>query len=312
MATRNTLTTDDKMKTLIGLGVACCLLLLTTFTSCAPVRSGYVGVRTTFGKIHDAQLEPGLHFVTPFIDSVTQLETRLKPFVVKAGAASKDLQIVTTEVSVQHSLNGSMAATSFAKIGDLDRFDASIVSPAVLESFKSITAHYTAEELITKRDVVKTQTVAAIQAFIDQTLADKGIAGALHVSNVAITDFDFSDGFNASIEAKVKAQQEALRAENEKTRRITEAEASARERELAADAESYQIEKVSIQRAASIEREAKALAASPLLLQLRAIEKWNGQVPQFAGSENMVPFIDVGRMAAPAPRTSTLRAEASK
>lgn len=284
------------MKSLIGVGVAGLLLCMTLVASCSPVSSGYVGVQTTFGKIHKEPLQPGLHFVLPLIDRVTQLDTRLKSFEIKAQSSSKDLQVVTTVVSVQHSLTGPMAAESFQTIGDLDKFDIAVVSPAVLESTKAVTAHYTAEELITKRDAVKSQTIAAIQAFIDQTLNDKGLPGALHVSNVAFADFDFSQGFNASIEAKVKAQQEALRAENEKTRRITEAEAGAREVELRASAEAFQIEQVSIQRAASIEREAKALAASPLLLQLRAIEKWNGQVSTFSGGDNMVPFLDVGRV----------------
>lgn len=288
---------DRFVGSIATLAVVSCLAALTLFASCSPISSGYVGVRTTFGKIHKEPLDPGIHFVIPFIDRVTQLETRLKAFEVKAQSSSKDLQVVQTVVSVQHSLNGAMAAESFQTIGNLEKFDAAIVSPAVLESTKAVTAHYTAEELITKRDSVKAQTIAAIQGFIDQTLNDKGLHGALHVSNVAFADFDFSPGFNASIEAKVKAQQEALRAENEKVRRITEAEASARERELAADAESYQIEKVSIQRAAALEREAKALAENSNLLQLRAIEKWTGQVPTFSGGGNMVPFIDVTRVA---------------
>jgi regulator of protease activity HflC (stomatin/prohibitin superfamily) len=283
----------------VGIGgiIVGVLGLILLFSSCAPVSSGYVGVRTTFGKIHDKSLNPGLHFITPFIDRVTQLETRLKPFEVKAQASSKDLQVVQTVISVQHSLNGDMAADSYQKIGDLAKFDAAVVSPSVLESLKAVTAHYTAEELITKRDTVKAQIVDAIQKFIDDTLDDKGIKGAIHISNVAIQDFDFSAGFNASIESKVKAQQEALRAENEKERRITEAEAAAREIELAADAEAYKVEQISVQRAAAIEREAKALSQNPLLLQLRAIEKWSGKVPNVNMGGQAIPFLDVIKAA---------------
>lgn len=263
-------------------------------SSCSSVPSGFIGVRTTFGKVHDAPMDPGVHFVTPLVDGVVLLETRLISFEVDAAAASKDLQLVRTVISVQHSLAPSNAPASYAAIGDLERFDTSVVTPAVMESLKAVTAKYTAEELITKREAVKQQTSDAIQGFIDHTLQEKGIPGALHIANVAIRDFDFSDGFNASIEAKVKAQQEALRAENEKMKLITEAEASARQKELQADAEAYQIEQLSTQRAAAIKREAEALAQSPLLLQLRAIEKWNGDVPRFVGGAGeMVPFVNI-------------------
>jgi len=280
---------------LIGCVVVVFLLVATMATSCSTVPSGFVGVQTTFGKVHDEPLQPGIHFVKPFfIDGVQTLETRLKSFEVEAAAASKDLQVVKTVISVQHSLSSSNAPASYAAIGDLERFDESVVAPAVMESLKAVTAKYTAEELITKRDVVKQQTSDAIQAFIDHTLQEKNIPGAVHIANVAIKDFDFSQEFNASIEAKVRAQQEALRAENEKTKKITEAEATAESLKLAADADAYQIEQLSTQRAAAIKREAEALAESPLLLQLRAIEKWNGDVPRFVGGAGeMVPFVNI-------------------
>jgi regulator of protease activity HflC (stomatin/prohibitin superfamily) len=259
----------------------------------SPVASGYVGVKTRFGRVSNTPLEPGLHFILPYIEHVISLETRLKPFEVKAQASSKDLQVVQTVISVQHSLNPKIAPESYQQIGDLSKFDATIVSPAVLESSKAVIAHYTAEELITKRDLVKNQIVTSIQSFINDTLKDKGIEGAIHVSNTAIQDFDFSPEFNRAIEAKVQAQQEALKAETDKQKRITDAEASQKEKELSAEAEAYQIEKVSIQRAAALEREAKALANNPELIQLRATEKWDGKLPTFSGGNNPVPFINI-------------------
>jgi prohibitin 2 len=284
------------MKTTIGLVFACFIgifIIITMIAGFSPVSSGYVGVKTRFGAVLQTPMEPGLHFIIPYIEHVTQLDTRLKSYPMEAQASSKDLQVINTKISVQHSLNPAIAPKAYQVVGDLKQLDETIVSPSIQESSKAVIAHYTAEELITKRDVVKSQIVNAIQEFIDGTLKDKGIDNAIHVSNVAINDFDFSDEFNKAIEAKVRAQQLALQAENDKVKRITEAEASQREKELAADAEAYQVEKVSIQRAASIEREAKALADSPNLIQMRAIEKWNGQVPTFSGGANVVPFIDI-------------------
>lgn len=274
-------------------------LFILTIIGCSSyeiVDAGYVGVKRNWGAIHKESVGPGLRFKIPIMQDIIEMETRLKSFEIKAPAASKDLQKVETIISIQHSLNPVMAPDTLQQIGDLDKCDITIVNPAVLECFKAVCSKYTAEELITKREIVKTQISDSIQTFIDHTLKDKGVPGAIHISNVAIKDFDFSAQFNSAIEAKVTAQQEALKAETEKTKRITNAEASAKEIELAADAEAYQIEKQSISRAAAIEREAKAIAANPLLLELRAIEKWDGKLPTFSMSGGTVPFINLDKV----------------
>lgn len=277
---------------LIALAASGLVLIVVALTSCTIVETGYVGVKTTLGTLDPQPLSPGLHFLWPFLCRVTQLDTRLISFEVQSAAASHDLQVVKTKISVQHSFQAELAPATYATIGNLAALDRTVVGPAVMESFKEVTAKYTAEELITKREAVKSQIVTAIQTFITQTLKSKKLEGAVFVSNVAITDFEFSAEFNASIEAKVRAQQEALRAENEKLKRITEAEAKAREVELEADAQAYEIEQISKSRAEAIEREAQALNANPNVLQLRAIEKWKGDVPAYSGT-GLVPFVSL-------------------
>ncbi|MBC8000932.1 MAG: prohibitin family protein [Leptolyngbya sp.] len=256
------------------------------------VDSGHVGVLKTMGAVSNDVLYPGFHYKRPLMDDVIQLDTRLKSFEVRATAASKDLQTVETTISVQHSLAPALAPECYQTIGDVDRVDVTVVAPAVQESLKAITAKYTAEELVTKREVVKQMTTDAIRGYIGHTLNEKKLNGAVLIANVAITDFDFSKEFNLSIEAKVKAEQQALQAKNEKERRITEAEAAAREKELSADAAAYQIQKESIARANAIQREANALSQNPSLVQLRAVEKWDGQLPTFSGG-GAVPFINL-------------------
>ena len=139
---------------------------------------------------------------------------------------------------------------------------------------------------------MKSQIQLAIQAFIDTTLEQKQVVGAVTVANVAITDFDFSSEFNRAIEEKVRAEQEALKAINEKLRRVTQAEAAAAERTLAADAEAYQIQVASQARADAIRREAEALKDNPALIQLRIAEKWDGRLPQVSGGD-VIPLLNL-------------------
>ncbi len=275
----------------IGAIVAFIIFLLTE--AFVIVESGHVGVIRTLGAVQPVSLAEGFHFKKPFLDNVEQMDIRLTREENAAGAASKDLQTVQTKVTVQYSLDGPVAPLTFQKIGIRNVVASTLIVPAIMESVKAVTAQYTAEELITKRALVKVAIQEAIANFINTTLIEKGAAGALTIANVAITDFDFSAEFNKAIEQKVKAEQDALKAENDKIRRVTQAEASAAERNLAADALAYEINTESKARADAIRREAEALKNNPELIQLRLAEKWDGVLPRVSG-EGTIPLINLG------------------
>ncbi len=264
------------------------------------VESGHVGVVRTLGAVNPNPLQEGFHFKKPFMDQVEQVDIRLTASHAQATAASKDLQTVTTQVTMQYSLNGELAPMTYQKIGTLGKVSASLVEPAIQECVKGVTAKFTAEELVTKREFVKQQIQDALNSFINNTLRQKGLENAITIANLAITDFNFSDEFNRAIEAKVKAEQMALQAKNEKIMRTTQAEAAASERKLAAEAEAYSTEVQSKARADAIQREALALKQSPEIIQLRSIERWDGVLPRISGS-GVMPFMNVDDIAGQKP-----------
>lgn len=257
------------------------------------VDPGHVGVLTSLGAINKKELNEGFHFKKPFIDNVVEIDARLKPHRDKAASASRDLQSVTTEVAVPYSVVPTLAAELYQRVGDRSVIDEAIIDPAVQESVKAVTAKYTAEELITKREHVKQAVQHEIQKHVDASLNEKNLHGALAINNVAMTDFDFSPEFNNSIEAKVQAEQNALKAKNEKVKRITDAEAAAAEQRLAADAAAYQIERESKARASALQREGQALKNNPLLPKLRAVEKWDGKLPVVQGGDGTVSVVPI-------------------
>jgi regulator of protease activity HflC (stomatin/prohibitin superfamily) len=256
------------------------------------VDSGHVGVIRTLGAVQPDALPEGFHLKKPFMDKIEQIDIRLTKAKSKSQAASKDLQTVETQVTVQYSLSGVIAPLTYQRIGKREVVAATVIEPAIQESVKAVTAQYTAEQLVTKRAEVKLQIQKAIENFIHVTLNDKDVPTALKIANVAITDFEFSAEFNKAIELKVRAEQEALQAINEKTRRVTQAEAGYQERKLSADGEAYEIEAASKAKADAIDREAKALKGNPQLIQLRLAEKWDGTLPRFTGGET-IPIINL-------------------
>ena len=279
-----------KFNILYPLVIVGVVLLLTG--SFVTVQSGHVGVVVTLGAVQSNALPEGFHLKKPYLDKVEQMDIRLTKAVVKSEAASKDLQTVRTQVTVQYSLVGVVAPKTYQKIGVRSVVTVTLIEPAIQESVKAVTAQFTAEQLVTKRAEVKLLIQEAINNFINITLREKGVVNSLRIANVAITDFEFSVEFNKAIELKVRAEQEALQAENEKTRRVTQAEAAAAEIKLAAEAEAFKIEIASKARADAIAREAKALRGNPALIQLRIAEKWNGVLPKFTGSD-AIPLLNI-------------------
>ncbi len=108
-------------------------------------------------------------------------------------------------------------------------------------------------------------------------LASKMAPLGVRVEAVNIINFDFSKTFNAAIEAKVTAEQNALAAKNKLSQ--IEFEAQQKIAEARGKAEAISIE-------------SKALQSSPQILQLRALEKWDGKMPQYLGSSQL-PFISI-------------------
>ncbi|MEM1433262.1 MAG: prohibitin family protein [Pseudomonadota bacterium] len=282
-------------RSFVIIGIALFGLFMLATESYVIVDSGHVGVVRYLGAVQPNALPEGFHLKKPFLDRVEQVDIRLTRAESAATAASKDLQTVSTRVTVQYSLIGAVAPMTYQKIGVRDVVATTLVAPAILESVKAITAQYTAEQLITKRAEVKLAIQDAINTFIGSTLEEKDIIGALRIANVAITDFDFSPEFNRAIEEKVKAEQDALKAENDKIRIVTQAEAAAAQRNLAADARAYEIETESKAKAEAIRREAEALRDNPELIQLRMAEKWDGVLPRVSG-ENALPILNLGSL----------------
>ena len=223
-------------------------------------------------------LDEGLHFVVPFADDVINIEVRTLKYEKSTTSASKDLQTVATTVTVNYHPERESVHFLYKNLG-LD-YENRVIQPAIEETVKQVTANYNAEELITKRPQVK----ADIQAEISQRLNEFN----LETEVISITDFEFSPLFAQAIEAKVEAEQKALKAEND-LRRI---EVEARQRE----ANAIGVANANIAEAKG-EAEAiaiinQALAENPNYLEWLKTQAWDGKLPLVVG-EGGTPFIQI-------------------
>ena len=242
------------------------------------VGAGQRGVLLSFQAPTGEIKEEGLYYKIPFVEQVVLMSTQIQKYTAPATSSSKDLQVVTTEVTLNYQLN----AASVTKIyTDLRQdYEDRIIQPYIQEAVKSTTANYDAEELITQRPKVKDE----LQNLIAERVKPLGI----DVVQLSITDFQFSPAFQDSIEAKVRAVQQALEAENALKR--VEFEAQQEITRAKAEAEGLRLQKQQIT--------AQLLELRQIEVQRSAVEKWNGVMPSVVTSGGPVPMLDVLRARA--------------
>ena len=91
-------------KVVAGVIVALIVIGVISAAAVTIVDAGHRGVLLHWNAVDltIAPLEEGLHFVVPFADSVVQMEVRTMKFIKATSSASKDLQTVSTEVTVNY------------------------------------------------------------------------------------------------------------------------------------------------------------------------------------------------------------------
>ena len=219
-----------------------------------------------------------MHFVVPFQDDVVNIEVRTLKYASEARSASKDLQTVETTVTVNYHPDKEGVHRLYKNLG-LD-YENRVIQPAIEETVKQVTANYNAEELITKRPLVK----ADIEFSIRERLTQFDVVTEV----ISITDFEFSALFASAIESKVEAEQKALKAENDLKR--IEVEARQREANAIGLANSNIAEAKGEAEAISIINQ--ALAENPNYLEWLKTQAWDGKLPLVVG-EGGTPFISI-------------------
>ncbi len=270
------------------------------------VEAGNRGVLLQFGAVDTTQsLSEGIHFVTPFRDNVIDVEVRTQKTVESAASASKDLQEVSTEVALNYHVSPENAQILYQQLGL--EYSTRVISPAIQESVKQVTARFNAEELITKRETVKTE----IEQQIEQRLAAYNVI----VEAISITEFQFSEQFVRAVEAKVEAQQRALQAQNDLVRieiEAQQAEATAVGQQQANIANAEGLRQANVLEAQG-EAEAiqiidQQLRNNPNYLEWLKTQQWNGVLPLVTGGDGATPFIEIPSsetQAASTPGNST-------
>ena len=280
----------------IGLGALILLALINPFHS---VPTGTRGVVTQFGAIRGIEGE-GLLLLPPW--------QRLTIFNIRAEAAqvdnaegsTSDTQPVHVSLTVRYNVVPNRVSEVYEKYshdGDLSSY----VQTATMESFKVVTAQFTAPDLIAKRSEVSQQLNAVLNAKLEKYGAQ--------VINIDMRNFAFSDSYMKAINDKVTQEQLRLAAENklktvaaEQKQKVAIAEAEASAAKATADGAAYANLKVATAQAEALKVQNAALAQNRDVLELRRIEveqtkaeKWDGKLPEHIYASAPIPFFNTGK-----------------
>lgn len=265
---------EKDLSKLILWGVIGILFIILVGSSFYIISAGQRGVLLTFGKPSMESKGEGLHFKIPLVQTVKKMEVRTTKLEETGDSASKDLQDVQTTIALNYHISLEQTPLLYQEIGlaYVDR----IIKPIIQEELKSVTAKFTAEELVTRRSEVRSQ--------MKEELRERLESSYIIVDDFNIVNFQFSESFDEAIEQKVTAEQLKLKAQMDLER--IKIEASQKVARAEAEAEALRLQKQQI---------------TPDLIKLReieakimAIEKWDGKLPIVTGGA--MPLVELSTL----------------
>jgi len=239
---------------LAPVAVIAAIVALALLTSFHVVPPGHRGVSVTLGKVSPIVRDEGLTFKKPFIEKIINVTVRQMTVEGSAAAFSSDLQTVQISFKTLYRIPDNRVVELFQKFqGDPYL---SLVEPRIQEELKQTTSIYRAEELVKSREKIKHEVLEKLK---------KSVGDVVYITDIAITNFDFTDELERAIEQKTIREQEALAKNFELDKARKEAEITF----VNAEAE-----------AKSVKIKGEAIRMAPEVINLEIVKKWNGVSPQ--------------------------------
>lgn len=237
----------------VATGVIIAVILFVIASSFYTIDTGERGVVLRFGSLNSVANE-GLNFKIPVADDVKIMSIRDKNLTIHTEVSSSDIQTIAVDVALVYSLEPDEVGRIFQTYGL--NIENTLIRPTLSEKVNAVIAEYPIETFVEKR--------AEISSKINSSFSEQVSGTGIKVKSLLITNHDFSDDFNKAIEDKKIAEQGALTAKFTLERMKLEAEA----------------------------QKVKQASLSPLVLQEMAINKWNGELPQYFSGDQL-PFLTI-------------------
>ena len=266
----------------IGILIILFIIFIFFWGSFAIVPAGHRGVVLWWGSVEKRIMGEGLNFKVPVAERVIKVDVKVQPHPFKEiDAASKEYQIVKLTGMMNFHIDPSYVNVLYQKVG-LD-FAPKVIDPAFNDFVKEVVPIYQITEILPKREEIRKRAMGK--------LGDNLARYHIIVDDIYFANIRFSPEYERAIEAKQVAQQQV------ETQRqvLAQREIEAQQKVATAKGEAESIQVVALGQAKA--NEVLARSISPILVQYKSIEKWNGILPQVSGPS--MPFIDLGKSEKP-------------
>lgn len=268
----------------IGIVILFLILFIFVWGSFVIIPAGHRGVVLWWGSVEKRVMGEGLNFKVPIAERVIKVDVRVQPHPFKEiDAASKEYQMVKLTGMMNFHIDPAYVNVLYQKVG-LD-FANKVIDPAFNDFVKEVVPNYPITEILPKREEIRKRAMTKL----GENLARYHII----VDDIYISNIRFSPEYEKAIEAKQVAQQQV-----ETQRQIlAQREIEAQQKVVTAKGEAEAILVVAQGQAKANEMLSRSI--SPILVEYKGIEKWNGILPQFTGGA--IPFIDIGKVSGSSP-----------
>ncbi len=236
------------------------------------------GVKVRLGVVHGA-VKPGPYLKFPLIESVVKMDVKTQSLEATKeaplSAASNDLQDTKLAVVINYHIDPTTVENIYVQYGDADTYYTKVVEPLIVATVKATASQYTAAEQIQKRLDMQAKALFALE----KAFEGKNVV----IEKADITDVSFSPEFTHAIEAKVTAVQQAEAAKNKLEQVKFEAQQQIETAKATAESQRIQAQSLAAQGGSDY-------------IQLKAIEKWDGHMPQYMIPGAATPILDLRKV----------------
>ena len=268
----------------LGLLIVALILLIIGWGTFVIIPAGHRGVVLLWGSVEKRIMGEGLNFKLPLAESVIKVDVKVQPHPFKEiDASSKEYQMVKMTGMMNFHIDPAYVNDLYQKVG-LDFAD-KVIDPAFNDFVKEVVPTYPIGEILPKREEIRRRAMTKL----GENLARYHII----VDDIYFANIRFSTGYEGAVEAKQVAQQQV---ETQK-QVLAQREIEAQQKVATAKGEAEAILVVAQGQAKA--NDALSHSISPILVQYKGVEKWNGILPQVSGGA--VPFIDLSKMGSAGP-----------
>lgn len=244
------------------------------------VPPGYAGVVYDLGRgVLPGVMDAGMNFAVPVWQNVKLFDTRLQEYTMSSirdegavlgddslDAPTSDGQQVKVDATVLFMIDKDTAPELWKTVGK--DYINKLVRPVSRSQIRMVISRYSAPVIYSEK---RQEAEATMTREIAALLKPKHII----VDKVLLRSVNFSPEYSRAIEDKVIAEQKVKQAQYEVQEATQRAEAKIAEAKGLAEAQTLQ--------RSTLTQE---------FIQMEAIKKWNGALPQVVGSGN-APFINI-------------------